>query len=82
MGLNGDQRDPRLKPNAIVPTLVYDGTSSPNLRSSWTIAATVFSVLPLLPREPVDGTRANWFKKLMDEYVHPARIVRRRDNVN
>jgi hypothetical protein len=30
----------------------------------------------------VDGTRANWFKKLMDEYVHPARIVRRRDNVN
>ena len=28
-----------------------------------------------MPRDPLDRTRAHLFKKLMDECIHPARIV-------
>jgi hypothetical protein len=28
-----------------------------------------------MPRDPLDRTRAHLFKKLMDEYIHPACIV-------
>ncbi len=35
----------------------------------------VFSTPPLMPHGALDRTRAHLFKKLMDEYIHPAFIV-------
>ena len=35
----------------------------------------VFPSPPLMPKDPLDRTRVRLFKKLMDEYIHPACIV-------
>lgn len=78
MTLNGDQFDPaylKLNPNGVVPTLVHDGNVIVESTVIMHYLDDLFPSPPLMPRHPLDRTRAHLFKKLMDEYIHPACIV-------
>jgi len=78
MDLNGDQLDPaylKLNPNGVVPTLVHNGHVIVESTVIMHYLDDIFTEPPLMPRDPLDRTRAHLFKKLMDEYVHPACIV-------
>jgi len=78
MALNGDQLDPaylKLNPNGVVPTLVHDGNVIVESTVIMHYLDDTFPTPPLMPRHPLDRTRAHLFKKLMDEYIHPACIV-------
>ncbi len=78
MALNGDQLDPaylKLNPNGVVPTLVHDGNVIIESTVIMHYLDDIFPAPPLMPRRPLDRTRAHLFKKLMDEYIHPACIV-------
>ena len=78
MALNGDQLDPpylKLNPNGVVPTLVHDGNVIVESTVIMHYLDDTFPDPPLMPRHPLDCTRAHLFKKLMDEYIHPACIV-------
>ena len=78
MSLTGDQLDPaylKLNPNGVVPTLVHDGNVIVESTVIMHYLDDTFSEPPLMPRRPLDRTRAHLFKKLMDEYIHPACIV-------
>ena len=78
MALNGDQLDPaylKLNPNGVVPTLVHDGNVVVESTVIMHYLDDTFPAPPLMPRHPLDRTRAHLFKKLMDEYIHPACIV-------
>jgi glutathione S-transferase len=78
MALNGDQLDPaylKLNPNGVVPTLVHDGNVIVESTVIMHYLDDTFPTPPLMPRYPLDRTRAHMFKKLMDEYIHPACIV-------
>lgn len=78
MALNGDQLDPaylKLNPNGVVPTLVHDGNVIVESTVIMHYLDDVFPTPPLMPHGALDRTRAHLFKKLMDEYIHPACIV-------
>lgn len=78
MALNGDQLDPaylKLNPNGVVPTLVHDGNVIVESTVIMHYLDDMFAEPALMPRAPLDRTRAHLFKKLMDEYIHPACIV-------
>ena len=78
MALNGDQLDPaylKLNPNGVVPTLVHDGNVIVESTVIMHYLDDTFPAPPLMPRHPLDRTRAHLFKKVMDEYIHPACIV-------
>lgn len=78
MALNGDQLDPaylKLNPNGVVPTLVHDGHVIIESTVIMHYLDDTFPTPPLMPRQPLDRARAHLFKKLMDEYIHPACIV-------
>lgn len=78
MALNGDQLDPaylKLNPNGVVPTLVHDGNVLVESTVIMHYLDDAFLDPPLMPRRPLDRARAHLFKKLMDEYIHPACIV-------
>jgi len=78
LALNGDQLDPaylKLNPNGVVPTLVHDGNVVVESTVIMHYLDDTFPTLPLMPRHALDRTRAHLFKKLMDEYIHPACIV-------
>jgi len=78
MALNGDQLDPaylKLNPNGVVPTLVHDGNVIVESTVIMHYLDDIFPLPPLMPRAPLERTRAHLFKKLMDEYIHPACIV-------
>ena len=78
LNLNGDQLDPaylKLNPNGVVPTLVHNGHVIVESTVIIHYLDDIFPTLPLMPRDPLDRTRAHLFKKLMDEYIHPACIV-------
>ena len=71
--LRGDQFDPaymKLNPNAVVPTLVHDGT--PIIESS-AILYYIDEAFPgpaLMPADPKLRHRVRLYNKLIDEYVH------------
>jgi glutathione S-transferase len=71
--LRGDQFDPaymKLNPNAVVPTLVHDGT--PIIESS-SILYYLDEAVPgpaLMPKDPKLRHRVRAYNKLIDEYVH------------
>src|ERR1043165_3651880 len=76
--LNGDHLTPeylKINPNGVVPTLVHDGTIVVESTVIIHYLDDLFADPPLMPRAPLDRTRAHLFKKLMDEYIHPACIV-------
>lgn len=78
MALNGDQLDPaylKLNPNGVVPTLVHDGNVIVESTVIMHYLDDVFPTPRLMPRGALERTRAHLFKKLMDEYIHPACIV-------
>ena len=78
MLLNGDHLEPdylKLNPNGVVPTLVHDGNVIVESTVIMHYLDDLFPTPPLMPRDPLDRTRAHLFKKLMDEYIHPACIV-------
>src|SRR3970282_1138529 len=78
MALNGDQLHPaylKLNPNGVVPTLVHDGNVIVESTVIMHYLDDTFPEALLMPRHPLDRTRAHLFKKLMDEYIHPACIV-------
>jgi glutathione S-transferase len=73
MTLRGDQFDPeymKLNPNAVVPTLVHDG--SPVIESSVILhyLDEAFPQPPLMPRDPHERAHVRLYNKLIDEYVH------------
>jgi len=77
--LRGDQNEPaylKLNPNGVVPTLVHDGNVIVESTVIMHYLDDVFPAPPLMPRAPLDRTRAHLFKKLMDEYIHPACVVK------
>src|SRR4029077_10816395 len=65
----------KINPNGVVPTLVHDGTIIVESTVIIHYLDDLFPDPPLMPRAPLDRTRAHLFKKLMDEYIHPACIV-------
>src|ERR1044072_4858521 len=76
--LNVDHLTPdylKINPNGVVPTLVHNGTIIVESTVIIHYLDHLFPGPPLMPRAPVDRTRAHLFKKLMDEYIHPACIV-------
>jgi len=78
LNLNGDQVEPaylKLNPNGVVPTLVHDGNVVVESTVILHYLDDIFPEPGLMPRDPLDRTRAHLFKKLMDEYIHPACIV-------
>ena len=78
LALNGDQLDPaylKLNPNGVVPTLVHNDNVIVESTVIMHYLDDSFPAPPLMPRDPLDRTRAHLFKKLMDEYIHPACIV-------
>jgi glutathione S-transferase len=73
MTLRGDQFAPeymKLNPNAVVPTLVHDG--SPLIESSVILyyLDEAFPEPPLMPPDPRRRAGVRMFNKLIDEYVH------------
>lgn len=71
--LRGDQFDPNymtLNPNAVVPTLVHDGT--PVIESSLILyyIDEAFPGPALMPADPKARHRVRLYNKLIDEYVH------------
>jgi glutathione S-transferase len=71
--LRGDQFDPaymKLNPNAVVPTIVHDGT--PIIESSLILyyIDEAFPGPALMPTDPKLRHRVRMFNKLIDEYVH------------
>jgi glutathione S-transferase len=73
MTLRGDQFDPtyrKLKPNAVVPTLIHNG--EPIIESSLILyyLDDVFPEPPLMPQAPLQRFRVRMFNKLIDEYLH------------
>lgn len=73
MTLSGDQFDPaymKLNPNAVVPTLIYDG--QPIVESSVILyyLEEAFPERPLMPTAPPARAKVRLFNKLIDEYVH------------
>jgi glutathione S-transferase len=78
MALNGDQLDPaylKLNPNGVVPTLVHEGNVLVESTVIMHYLDDTFPTPPLMPHKPLDRSRAHFFTKLMDEYIHPACIV-------
>src|ERR1044072_7656610 len=76
--LNGDHLTPdylKINPNGVGPTLVHDGTIIVESTVIIHYLDDLFPDPPLIPRAPLDLTRAHVFKILMDEYIHPACIV-------
>ena len=76
--LNGDHLTPeylKINPNGVVPTLVHDGNIVVESTVIMHYLDDLFPDPPLMPRDPLDRARAHLFKKLMDEYIHPACIV-------
>ena len=66
MALNGHQLDPaylKLNPNGVVPTRVHDGTVIVESTVIMHYLDDVFPARPLMPRDPLDRTRAHVFKK-------------------
>jgi hypothetical protein len=59
----------------VVPTLVHDGNVIVESTVIMHYLDDTFLEPPLMPHHPLDRTRAHLFKKLMDEYIHPACIV-------
>ena len=75
LALNGDQLDPaylKLNPNGVVPTLVHNDNVIVESTVIMHYLDDTFPTPPLMPRDPLDRTRAHLFKKLMDEYIQPA----------
>jgi len=73
--LRGDQFDPaymKLNPNAVVPTLVHDGTPITESSHILYYIDEAFPGPPLMPADPKLRHRARLFNKLIDEYVHNA----------
>jgi glutathione S-transferase len=73
--LRGDQFDPaymKLNPNAVVPTLMHDGT--PIIESALILyyLDEAFPQPPLMPNDPKLRYRVRMFNKLIDEYGHLA----------
>ena len=78
MALNGDQLDPgylKLNPSGLVPTLVHDGNVIVESTVIMHYIDDIFPSPPLMPRAPLERTRAHLYKKLVDEYIHSACIV-------
>lgn len=73
--LRGDQFDPaymKLNPNAVVPTLVHDGSVIIELTVIMHYVDEAFPGTPLVPADARARTKVRMFEKLMDEYVHTA----------
>jgi glutathione S-transferase len=71
--LRGDQFDPaylKLNPNAVVPTLVYDGTVIIESTIIMHYVNDEFSGPPLMPADATSRAKVHMTTKLMDEYVH------------
>ena len=71
--LRGDQFDPeymKLNPNAVVPTLVHNGTVVIESTVIMHYVNGGFSGPPLMPTDAVARAKVHMTTKLMDEYVH------------
>lgn len=71
----GEQFDPeylKIHPGAVVPALVHDGNV---LRESSVIQYYLGDAFPdvaMMPADPLARYRVGWFKKLIDNPIHPA----------
>jgi glutathione S-transferase len=65
----------KLNPNGVVPTLVHEGNVLVESTVIMHYLDDTFPTPPLMPHKPLDRSRAHYFTKLMDEYIHPACIV-------
>src|SRR5215218_68441 len=71
--LRGYQFDPdymKLNPNAVVPTLVHDGTVIIVSTVIMHYVDEAFPGAPLMPADTLARTRVRMMTKLMDEYIH------------
>src|SRR4026207_1645511 len=76
--LNGDHLTLeylKINPNGVVPTLVHDGTIIVESTVIIHYLDDLFPDPPLMPRPPLDRTRAHLFNKLLVEYIHPAWLL-------
>ena len=62
----------KLNPNGVVPTLVHDGTPIINSFCINEYIEDVFPDPPLLPKNPVERTRARYWAWTADDVHHPA----------
>ncbi|MFL6798610.1 MAG: glutathione S-transferase family protein [Xanthobacteraceae bacterium] len=78
MTLRGDQFDPaylKLNPNAVVPTLVHDGTPVTESSVILYYIDEAFPQSPLMPPEPLARAQVRHYNKLIDEYVHNSCMI-------
>jgi glutathione S-transferase len=71
--LRGDQFDPeymKLNPNAVVPTLVHDGSVIIESTVIMHYVNDAFPGPPLMPSDAAARAKVHMIAKLMDEYVH------------
>jgi glutathione S-transferase len=76
--LRGDQFDPaylKLNPNAVVPTIVHDGTVIIESTVIMHYVNDAFPGPPLMPAEATSRAEVHMTTKLVDEYVHNACTV-------
>lgn len=76
--LRGDQFDPaylKLNPNAVVPTIVHDGTVIIESTVIMHYVNDAFPGPPLMPAEATSRAKVHMTTKLVDEYVHNACTV-------
>jgi glutathione S-transferase len=76
--LRGDQFDPaylKLNPNAVVPTIVHNGTVIIESTVIMHYVNDQFRNPPLMPAEPAARANVHMTNKLMDEHIHNACTV-------
>ena len=72
--LAGDQFDPaylKLNPNAVVPTIVHDGTVVTESTVICEYLDEMYPQVPLCPLDAAGRARMRLWTKLVDEYLHP-----------
>jgi glutathione S-transferase len=78
MTLRGDQFDPaylKLNANAVVPTLIHDGTPITESAVILYYLDEAFPEPPLMPKEPLARAQVYQFNKLIDEYLHNSCMI-------
>jgi len=78
MTLRGDQFDPaylKLNANAVVPTLIHDGTPITESAVILYYIDELFPQPPLMPREPLARAQVRQYNKLIDEYLHNSCMI-------